>query len=94
MLDDIKTVEQVAHPSYKDIETFDFQLLLDKNLYKNLNSLHFVFTLRIRKATDGTAQIEANMMTVNNFFARWIKEINITKYGTMKQLITTATLRC
>ena len=41
MLDDIKTVEQVAHPSYKDKETFDFQLLLDKNLYTNLNSLHF-----------------------------------------------------
>ena len=55
ILDDIKTVEQVAYPSYKDKETFDFQLLLDKNLYTNLNSLHFVFTLRIRKATNATA---------------------------------------
>ena len=42
MLDDIKTMEQVAHPSYKDLETFDFNLILDKNLYTNLNSLHFV----------------------------------------------------
>ena len=42
MLDDIKTIEQVAHPSFKDLETFDFQLLLDKNLYTNLNSVHFV----------------------------------------------------
>ena len=33
MLDDIKTIEQVAHPSYKGLETFDFQMLLDKNLY-------------------------------------------------------------
>ena len=63
MLDDIKTVEQVAHPSYRDKEKFDFQLLLDKNLYTNLNSLFFVFTLRIRKVTDATAQVEANMMT-------------------------------
>ena len=91
MLDDIKTVEQVAHPSYKDKEAFDFQLLLDKNLYTNLNSLHFVFTLRIKKATNAAAQIEANMMTVNSFFAHWIKEIDITKYGTMKQLIPTST---
>ena len=76
MLDDIELVEQVVHPSYKDKETFDFQLLFDKNLYADLNSFHFVFTLRIRKATDATAQIEANMMTVNNFFAHWIKEID------------------
>ena len=61
MLDVTETTEQVAHPSYKDKETFDFQLLLDKNLYTNLNSLHFVFTLRIRKATEATVQIEANM---------------------------------
>ena len=87
MLDDIKVVEQVAHPSYKDKETFDFQLLLDKNLYTNLNSLHFVFTMRIRKATNAALQIEAKMITVNIFFAHWIKEIDITKYGTMKQLI-------
>ena len=30
-------------------------------------------------------------MTVKNFFAHWIKEIDITKYGTTKQLIPTLT---
>ena len=49
MLDDIKTKEQVAHPSYKDLETFDFQLLLDKNSYTNLNSVHFVFPIKFKK---------------------------------------------
>ena len=49
ILDDIKTIEQVAHPSYKDLETFDFQLLLDKNLYTNLNSVHFVFPIKFLK---------------------------------------------
>ena len=47
MLDDIKTIEQVVHPSYKDKETFDFQLLLDKNLYTDFkfkqSSLCFYF---------------------------------------------------
>ena len=49
MLDDIKTKEQVAHPSYKDLEIFDFQLLLDKNLYTNLNTVHFVFPMKLKK---------------------------------------------
>ena len=49
MLDDIKTMEQVAHLSYKDLETFDFNLILDKNIYTNLNSLHFVFPIKFKK---------------------------------------------
>ena len=49
MLDDIKTIEQVAHPSYKDLQTFDFNLILDKNLYTNLKSLHFVFPMKFKK---------------------------------------------
>ena len=69
MLDDIKTIEQVAHPSYKDLETFDFQLLLDKNLYKNLNSVHSVFPIKFLKNSDMNADISADLMTVNNFFA-------------------------
>ena len=48
MLDDIKTIEQVAHSSRKDLETFGFQLLLDKNLYTNLNSAHFVFPIKFK----------------------------------------------
>ena len=68
-LDDIKTIEQVAHPSYKDLETFDFQLLLDKNLYTNLNSVHFVFPIKFKKESDINADIGADLITVNNFFA-------------------------
>ena len=91
MLDDIKTIEQVALPSYKDQENFDFQLLLDKNLYTNLNSLHFAFALRIRKASNNNEAIEPNIINVNNLFTHWIKEISITKYGTNKELIPTTT---
>ena len=53
MLDDKKTIGQVAHPSYKDLETFfncfNFQLLLVKNLYTNSNSVHFVFPIKFKK---------------------------------------------
>ena len=91
MLDDIKTMEQVEHPSYNDLETFDFNLILDKNLYTNLNSLHFVFPIKIRKKTKINSKISDDTITVNIFFAHWIKEISITKYETNIDLIPTAT---
>ena len=91
MLDDIKTIEQVAHPPYKDLEIFDFQLLLDKNLYTNLNSVHFVFPIKFKKRSDINVDIGTDLITVNIFFAHWIKEISITKYGTNKELTPTTT---
>ena len=93
ILDDIKTIEQPAHPSHKYLGTFDFQLLLDKNLYTNLNSVHFVFPMKIKRKSDINADIVANLVTVNNFFARRIKEISTTKYGTNKELTPTTTSR-
>ena len=91
MLDGIKTIEQVAHPSYKDLETFDFQLLLVKNLYTNLNSVHFVFPIKFLKKSDINADIGVDLITVNNLFAHWIKEIRITQYGTNKELTPATT---
>ena len=81
----------MAHLSYKDLETFHFQLLLDKNLCTNLNSVHFVFPIKFLKKSNMNAEIGADLITVNNFFAHWIKEISITKYGTNKELTPTAT---
>ena len=91
MLDDIKTMEQLAHPSYKDLETLDFNLILDKNLYTNLNSVHFVFPIKFKKKTNINADIGTDLITVNNFFANWKKEISITKYGRNIELIPTST---
>ena len=91
MLDGIETIEQVVHPSYKDLESFDFQSLLDKNLYTNLNSVHFVFPLQIRKASNEASAIDSTLITVNNFFGHWVKEISVTKYGTNKELTPTTT---
>ena len=91
MLDDIKTIEKVAHLSYKDLEIFEFQLLLDKNLYTNLNSAHVVFPIKFFKKSNINADVGADLITANNFFAHWIKEIGVTKYGTNKELTPTTT---
>ena len=86
ILEGIETMEQVAHPCHKDLETFDFQLLLDKNLYTNLNSVHFVFPLQIRKATNEVSAIDSALIIVNNFFWDWIKEIRVIKYETNRSI--------
>ena len=70
MLDDIKTMEQVAHPSYKDLETFDFNLILDKNLYTNLNSLHFVFPIKFKKKTNTNSDIGEDLTSTQKIFRR------------------------
>ena len=91
MIDKTKTIEQLVHLSYKDKETLDFQLLLDKNQYTNLNSLHLWFPIRFRKLANPTANLEVALITVNNFFTHWIKETNITKYDNNRQLIPMTT---
>ena len=86
MLDRVDTIEQPARISYKDLETFDFQLLLDQNLYTNLNSLYLCFPIKFKKETNVALNLENDVLNVNNFFAHWIKEINITKFGAQQIL--------
>ena len=45
MLDDIATREKVVHPSYKDMEQLDFQILLTENNYVNPNRIHLFFPI-------------------------------------------------
>ena len=85
MLDDIDTREKVAHLSYKDKEQLDFQIILSDN-YVNPSNIHICFPIKIKKKSDNTADIDKDLITVNIFFAHWVKEISITKYGSDKEL--------
>ena len=89
MLEDIDTREKVAHSSYTDIEELDFQILLTDNCYVNPNSIHICFPLKIKKKSNEVQDIDDDLVTVNNFFPHLVKEINITKYGSDKELIPT-----
>ena len=86
MLDDIDKREKVAHPSYKDKEQLDFQILLTENYYVNPANIHIFFPIKILKSLDNTADIDSDLITVNNCFPHWVKEISITKYGSDKEL--------
>ena len=87
MPDDIDTREKVAHPSYKDKEQLDFQILLTENYYVNPSNIHICFPIKIKKQSNNSSDIDSDLITVNNFFAHWVKEISITKYGSDKELI-------
>ena len=91
MLDDIDTREKVAHPSYKDKERLDFQILLTENYYVNPSNIHICFPIKIKKKPNNNSDIDDDLITVNNFFAHWVKEISITKYGSDKELPPTFT---
>ena len=86
MLDDIDTREKVAHPSYKDKEQLDFQILLTENYYVNPANIHICFPIKIKKKSNNNSDIDDDLITVNNFFAHWVKEISITKYGSDREL--------
>ena len=94
MREDIDTKERVAHSSYTDIEQFDFQILLTDNYYINPSSIHICFPIKIKTKTNQALDIDADLITVNNFFAHFVKEISMTKYGSNKELIFGITKPC
>ena len=49
------------------MEQLDFQILLTDNYYVNLNSIHIGFPTKIKKKTNQNLEIEADLITVDNF---------------------------
>ena len=90
ILDDIDTREKVVSPSHKDKEELDFQLLTD-NYYVNPSNIHIYFPIKILKKSNNSSNIDGDLISVNNFFAHWVKEVRITKYGSNKELPPTFT---
>ena len=71
------------------MEQLDFEILLTDNYYINPNSIHICFPIKIKKSSNQNSDIDADLITVNNFFGHFVKEVSITKYGSDKELIPT-----
>ena len=84
MLEDVDTR---AHPSYKDMDELDFQILLTDNYFVNLSNIHLCFPMKTKESSDEATDIDDELITVKNFFAHLIKEISVTKYGSDKEFI-------
>ena len=91
VIEKIMTIEQPVKTTYSNKEILGFGLILDNKYYTNLNSLHLCFPIRFRKLSNAAHNLDADIYPVNNFFAHWIREIDITKYGINKSLIPTTT---
>ena len=63
--------------------------MLTYDYHVNRNSIHVCFPIKIKKKTNAALDIDGDIITANNFFAHWVKEISVTKYGSDKQLPST-----
>ena len=69
-----------AAETYVDQKTLEFTVTLAANTYTNYSSVVVVLPIQIKKKPDKAANIDTTMITVNNFFARWLKEVDIKRY--------------
>lgn len=67
--------------SYKGKKIIKFNIQLAANQYTNFDNAHICFRIKIKSAADNDNDILAGVIPVNNFFAHWIKETNIKRYG-------------
>ena len=91
MIEKIMTIEQPTNTTYSDKEILNFELSLDNNYYTNLKSLHLCFPVRFKKLSNIAHNLDTDICPVNDFFAHWVREIDITKYGINMSLIPTTT---
>ena len=70
-----------ASPNYVDKKTLEFNVILSENTCTNFSNMHLCLPIQIKSKTDKTADIPDTLVTVNNCFARWLKEIDIRRCG-------------
>ena len=70
-----------ADNTYKGHRVAEFNAKLTNNQYMNFHNVHLVFLMKIKNGTNNAANIDATVMTVNSFFAYWIKGIDINQHG-------------
>ena len=70
-----------ADDTYKNKKVTKFNVLSTKGHYTNFQNIHLCFPLKIKSAAENNNDITVGVITVNNFFVHWIKEIDIKRYG-------------
>ena len=63
--------------TYKGHKVAEFNVKLANNQYMNFHNVYLVFPMKIRKSTNNDANLDMTLMTINNFFTHWMREIDI-----------------
>ena len=69
-----------ASDTYTDKKKFEFTIELTANTYSNYSTMLVYIPIKFTKKTSKTAQLDANMITVNNFFGHWFTDIDIRRF--------------
>ena len=62
-------------------------MLLTGDTATNFDNMHLCIPLQIKNKTNAANDIDDNLMTVYNFFAHFIKEIDIRRYGNVMRIL-------
>ena len=63
------------------MQQLEFNLEVVNNHYINFSNMVLCLPIAFRKKTNKAAAIDATMIPVNNFFAHWIKDVTVKRYG-------------
>ena len=69
-----------ARVTYSDKKQMEFILDLTASTYSNYSTMEICLPLKFTKKTNKSLQMDAQMMTVNNFFGHWFTDIDIRRY--------------
>ena len=72
-----------------DKKNLDFIIELVANTYSNYSSMELVLPIQITKNTTKKDQLDGDMITVNNFLAHWITDIDIRWYPDDTRILQT-----
>ena len=77
----LQTKRKFASETYAQKNNLEFEIILPANDYTIFNNMHLCLPIKIKSKAGNNNCIAAGTIPVSNFFARWIKEVNIKRYG-------------
>ena len=80
-IDWIETKKTYAASTYTDSQMLEFVIEITANHYINFSTMVLCLPITFRKRTNKANAIDNTAIPVNNFFAHWIKDVTIKRYG-------------
>ena len=80
-IDWIDTKKAYVASTYTDMQMLEFVIELTASHYLNFSNIILCLPITFRKTLNKAQPIDDDMISVNNFFAHWIKGVNIKRYG-------------
>ena len=79
--DYVDTKKTYASSTYSDMQQLEFNLEVINNHYINFSTMVLCLPIKFAKKTNKATAIAATMIPANNFFAHWIKDVTVKRYG-------------